>query len=146
MAVATTGSGQEILEEIVVRKPYCEKCNERMIRIDGVLRCPKCGGDVGTTFYKEVTIKFPDLPPLPQKPRCVSEQCIADYKKEVDLFARRCKEDADYYRALHLYHASRCVYCMKHRNDTIDSRYLTGEPEPLTTDEALQEVDRLNKS
>jgi len=98
----------------------------------------------GSLFYHEATIKSPELPAPPQFPDgCVN--CIDKYKADLDFWVAYCKKEADLFKAIHDYHSARTDYCMKHRNDEIDEKYITGEPSPQTIEEAKKEITKLRR-
>lgn len=94
-------------------------------------------------YYKEATIKYPELPPSPTPPNCVA--CVPAYKDEMELYRDYCINSADYYILLHDYHSARCNYCMKHKDDDIEEKYILGEPEPRTILECLEEIKKLRR-
>ncbi len=97
----------------------------------------------GKLFYHEASVMFPELPPMPKQPECYTVECINAYKKRIDLWAGECKELANFYKLLHEYHAARCAYCMKHKHDNIEEKYILGEPAPRTIEEAKEEIRKL---
>uniref|UniRef100_A0A6M3IZY6 Uncharacterized protein n=1 Tax=viral metagenome TaxID=1070528 RepID=A0A6M3IZY6_9ZZZZ len=99
----------------------------------------------GSLRYRESSVMFPELPPIPEQPNCYSAECIKAYKQEVDLWAEECKKLADFYRLLHEYHSARCDYCMTHKGEKIEAKYITGEPSPQTIEEAKIEIRKLRR-
>ena len=99
----------------------------------------------GKLYYREASVMFPELPPMPKEPDCYTVECINAYKRKIDLWAAECKELAELYRLIHEYHTARCDYCMNHKKEDIDQKYIMGEPAPQTIEEAQQEIEKLRR-
>jgi len=99
----------------------------------------------GKLCYKETSLMFPELPPMPAQPNCYTSDCIKAYKKEIDVWANDCKQLADFYQLLHEYHKVRCQYCMKHKGEQINEKYILGEPAPQNISEVKEEIKKLKK-
>lgn len=94
-------------------------------------------------LYHEASFMCPDMPPPPLPPQCPNK--IEFYKKSLDEWVKECKNVAEFYKILHVYHHERSIYCMKHRDDEIDEKYRVGVPAPLTLEEAKIEIRKLRR-
>lgn len=95
-------------------------------------------------LYQEASFMCPDMPPPPLPPQCPNK--IEFYKKSLDEWVKECKNVAEYYKLLHIYHNARSVYSTKkHRDDEIEERYRMGVPAPLTIEEAKIEIRKLRR-
>jgi hypothetical protein len=96
----------------------------------------------GVQIYREKTIEknYPPKPPVPDCP-----DCLEDYKIALSQWKEECDRLTDYYIKLTEYHRLRCDYCMENRNNGIDIKYITGEPQPKISevDEAIKELREL---
>ncbi len=98
----------------------------------------------GVLFYSETTVESPILPDPPQFPDgCYN--CIDQYVSDLDFWVAYCKDRAAYYKILHDYHSARCEYCMNHKGDVIEEKYIMGEPSPQTVEEAKAEISKLRR-
>jgi hypothetical protein len=99
----------------------------------------------GKRLYYESSVMFPEPPPIPPPPNCYTKQCIDEYKWAIEDWADKCKANAELFRMIHEYHKERCRYCMRHRNDEIDEKYIMGSLVPQTIRELKQEIKKLRR-
>lgn len=99
----------------------------------------------GTLVYQEASVMFPELPPPPAPPTCYAVECINAYKRELDAWARICKDKADLYQLIHAYHRARSQFCQRHRNEVVPEHYRTGTPVPTTVKEIKIELEKLGR-
>ena len=96
----------------------------------------------GKLLYRETSVMLPEMP---KPPVLTCPNCIPEYKRALDKWGEECKKAADLFELLRKYHFLRGNYCRRHRNDEIDEKYRTGEPAPLTIEQAKKEIKNLRR-
>jgi len=99
----------------------------------------------GDLYYQETSVMFPELPLIPPPPTCYADNCIEQYKSDVDKWAAECKRLATLYKAIYHYHERRAAYCMRHKHDIIEEKYRTGQPAPTTLEEIKSELRKIRR-